>query len=91
MAADYFPFGRLRNEPPDFECPLFTGRMWDAESGLYYFGARYYDPELGRFITPDPWTGGPDDVRLGEECVASQFYRSRGFRGHGWPTATCTA
>jgi RHS repeat-associated protein len=62
--ADYSPFGRLRNDPPDFECPLFTGRMWDAESGLYYFGARYYDPELGRFITPDPWTGGPDDVRL---------------------------
>ena len=62
--ADYSPFGRLRNGPPDFECPLFTGRMWDAESGLYYFGARYYDPELGRFITPDPWTGGPDDVRL---------------------------
>ena len=62
--ADYSPFGRLRNDPPGFECPLFTGRMWDAESGLYYFGARYYDPELGRFIMPDPWTGGPDNVRL---------------------------
>jgi RHS repeat-associated protein len=62
--ADYSPFGRLRNTAPGFECPLFTGRMWDAESGLYYCGARYYDPGLGRFTMPDPWTGGPDDVRL---------------------------
>ena len=79
--ADYSPFGRLRNDPPDFECPLFTGRMWDAESGLYYFGARYYDPELGRFITPDPWTGGPDDVRLvggpGSQPVLPQSWLSQ--------------
>ncbi|MBU7038294.1 MAG: RHS repeat-associated core domain-containing protein [Theionarchaea archaeon] len=31
---------------------LFTGRERD-ETGLYYFGARYYDPDLGRFITRD--------------------------------------
>jgi RHS repeat-associated protein len=40
----------------------FAGREWDAESGLYYFRARYYDAGLGRFISPDPRTGasGPD-------------------------------
>jgi len=26
----------------------------NAESGLYYFGARYYDPTLYRFLSPDP-------------------------------------
>jgi RHS repeat-associated protein len=31
----------------------FTGKELDA-TGLFYFGARYYDPALGRFITPDP-------------------------------------
>jgi RHS repeat-associated protein len=31
----------------------FTGQILDAESGLYYFDARYYDPELGCFTQPD--------------------------------------
>ncbi|MDH7575823.1 MAG: DUF5675 family protein [Candidatus Saccharicenans sp.] len=32
----------------------FSGKEQDAESGLYYFGARYYDPTLYRFLSPDP-------------------------------------
>lgn len=32
----------------------FTGKYLDDATGLYYFGARYYDPALGRFATPDP-------------------------------------
>ena len=32
----------------------FTGREWDADSGLYYYRARYYDPSIGRFISRDP-------------------------------------
>jgi len=33
---------------------LFTGRRLDEETGLYYYRARYYDVELGRFIGRDP-------------------------------------
>ena len=33
---------------------LFTGRVWDAETGLYYFRARYFEVELGVFISRDP-------------------------------------
>jgi RHS repeat-associated protein len=33
---------------------LFTGRVFDAETGFYYFRARYFDPELGVFISRDP-------------------------------------
>jgi RHS repeat-associated protein len=33
---------------------LFSGREFDTETGLYYFRTRYYDPNLGRFISIDP-------------------------------------
>jgi RHS repeat-associated protein len=32
----------------------FTGKERDAETGLDYFGARYYSGALGRFTSPDP-------------------------------------
>ncbi len=32
----------------------FAGQYLDDDTGLYYMQARYYDPELGRFVTPDP-------------------------------------
>jgi len=32
----------------------YTGKKLDPSTGLYYFNQRYYDPELGRFITHDP-------------------------------------
>ena len=32
----------------------FTGKERDAESGLDYFGARYFGSALGRFTSPDP-------------------------------------
>ncbi len=32
----------------------FTAREWDEESGLYFYRARYYDPQVGRFISRDP-------------------------------------
>lgn len=32
----------------------FTGQEYDAETGLYYYIARYYDPEVGRFYQIDP-------------------------------------
>jgi RHS repeat-associated protein len=32
----------------------FTGREFDAETDLYFYRARYYDPSIGRFISEDP-------------------------------------
>ena len=32
---------------------LYRGYVYDYETGLYYVSSRYYDPEIGRFISPD--------------------------------------
>ena len=32
---------------------LYTGKERDAESGLDYFGARYYASSMGRWMSPD--------------------------------------
>jgi RHS repeat-associated protein len=32
----------------------YTGRESDPETGLYYYRARYYDPQGGRFLASDP-------------------------------------
>ena len=42
----------------------FTGRELDNETGLYYYRARYYSPELGRFLQADPLTWGANDPRI---------------------------
>ncbi len=36
----------------------FTGKQQDDPTGLYYFNARYYDSNLGRFISEDPAKDG---------------------------------
>jgi RHS repeat-associated protein len=51
---DYLPFGEEWN-PAGGPQPLrFTGKERDAETGLDYFGARYYGSRIGRFTTVDP-------------------------------------
>lgn len=36
-------------------CDLrYPGQLYDAESGLYYNRYRYYDPELGQYLSSDP-------------------------------------
>ena len=36
-------------------CPIrFPGQYYDEESGLHYNRHRYYDPETGQYLSPDP-------------------------------------
>jgi RHS repeat-associated protein len=59
----YEPFGKVAIENASGQ-PLaqsgfgndrfFLGRTWDAEVGLYDVRARWYEPDLGAFLAPDP-------------------------------------
>lgn len=49
----YYPYGLVRAGGTESKY-LFTGQEKDAETGLYYYGARYYNPEIMRFAQPDP-------------------------------------
>ena len=53
---NYRPFGeRLNNQAESADNrQWFHGKAVDADTGLQYFGARYYDPVLGRFMGVDP-------------------------------------
>jgi RHS repeat-associated protein len=53
----YDPFGVPVAEGDGSNPYQYTGEAWDAEVELLYLRARYYQPEVGRFITKDPWEG----------------------------------
>ena len=60
---DYLPYGEERNGDcmdKDEEDYGFTGKEKDEETGLMYYGARYYDPVIGRFTSPDPFLNNPN-------------------------------
>ncbi len=51
---DYLPFGEEWNAPTSTQPRRFTGKERDAETGLDYFGARYFFGSAGRFTSVDP-------------------------------------
>jgi len=51
----YGPFGSSLGSTGSSPSELrYTGRERDPATGLYYYRARYYDPEIGRFLSEDP-------------------------------------
>ena len=59
---EYAPYGEIvLTDGPDSTDYKFTGKPLDDETGLYFYGARYYNPVIGRFITPDPTIQRPSD------------------------------
>ena len=54
---EYVPFGEVFIEERNsiWNTPyLFNAKEFDEETGLYYYGARYYDPRLSLWISTDP-------------------------------------
>jgi len=64
----HLPYGEV-HEPSSYghervqkKFASFTGQEMDNDTGLVYYHFRYYDPSLGRFLTPDNLIpGGGDD------------------------------
>jgi RHS repeat-associated protein len=57
---EYTPYGELWVEhAPDVEATpfRFTGKERDSETGLYYYGARYLNPQTGMWLSTDPAMG----------------------------------
>ena len=65
MIYGYTPYGDLTILDADFSVDgdqisdllnvtTFTGRSFDAESGLFYYRNRYYNAKLGQFVSRDP-------------------------------------
>lgn len=65
---NYYPYGeRLKNQEGQQVASInnklwFTGKPYDEDTGLSYFGARYYNPMLGRFMGIDPVDFNPDNI-----------------------------
>ena len=60
----YDAFGQTRKEMGHVDNDFrFTGEQMDDETGLIYLRARYYDPNVGRFISKDPFTGFVSDTQ----------------------------
>jgi RHS repeat-associated protein len=59
LVAEYWwgPFGELleaRGEMADANPFRYATKYYDTETGLYYFGHRYYDPVTGQFLSREP-------------------------------------
>ncbi len=59
--SDFAPYGR-RVLGPDESGPGYTGHVGDADVGLVYMQARYFDPEASRFMSVDPAEIEPGDI-----------------------------
>ena len=83
----YYPYGSVRamtgSAPTDYG---FTGQRLDSFSVLMYYGARYYDPAMGRFTQPDGDVPNPADPQGLNRYAYSKNnpLRYKDPSGHDW-------
>jgi RHS repeat-associated protein len=83
----YSAFGEIRYQNGTLTTDyLYTGQRQEAEIGLYYYVARWYDPAIGRFIQADSIVPYPENV-LGYDRYAYAANNPIRFidpTGHWW-------
>ena len=60
FSSNYLPYGS-NYAMVGKEAFMYTGKMYDSATGLYYLMARYYDSTIGRFVTEDSYGGDEND------------------------------
>ena len=84
---EYFPFGEtfVEEHSNTQRAPyLFTGKELDEDTGLYYYGARYYDPRTSLWQSADPVlakylpgageeAGPTDDIKITLPSLANNY------------------
>jgi RHS repeat-associated protein len=63
-SVEYTPFGKQVSKEGELDgAAKFTGKDLDEDTGLYYFNARWYDQEVGRFVSEDQ-VADPNNLNL---------------------------
>ena len=69
--AAYTPYGELFREYKDVTPYKFNGKELDTETGLYYYGARYYNPNTALWLGVDPLASKYPGVSPYVYCVSN--------------------
>jgi RHS repeat-associated protein len=67
----YWPYGSMAEQAGSAPSRGYTAQRQDGTFGLFYLHARYYDPVIGRFISPDPIAPSSASVGLNRYAYAS--------------------
>ncbi|WP_231556697.1 RHS repeat domain-containing protein [Prevotella disiens] len=71
---EYVPFGEvfLEERNNTWNTPyLFNAKEFDEETGMYYYGARYYEPRLSLWMSVDPLTEKSPNVSAYVYCFGN--------------------
>ncbi len=71
VSYSYDAFGNVSKQVGGWDINKFsfTGKPKELQTGLYYFGARYYDAQTSRFITKDPYLGDELNPKLRHKYI----------------------
>jgi len=80
QVLDYFPFGstRIDDQAESYDSESkYTGQKLDAESGIYYYNARYYNQDIGRFLSQDPLALNAPEYFVGDPQQLNMYAYTR--------------